>query len=193
MTTVRLATKDDEPQLMALCRELHSDNGLFQMDDDMVRAMLHRAFDKQGGIVGVIDADKEIAACLFMLISNFWYSREHHLEELFSFVRPAFRKSNYANELLGFAQKCADALHIPLVIGVLTNRRMEAKVRLYSRKLGTPAGAFFVVGGDWQNDSAMSDDLWRAHSKPKKKNGASELLVNSTSTTSVLPFLSLAN
>lgn len=193
MTTVRLATREDEAELMELCRELHADNGLFSFHEDMVREMLERAFDKRGGIIGVIDEGDKIAGAIYLLISNFWYSRDHHLEELFSYIRPAFRKSSHATTLIGFAQKCSETLGIALVIGVLTNHRMEAKVRLYSRKLGAPAGAFFVVGGEWKNENPMSDDFWRTHAKPKKKNGASELLVNSTSTTSVLPLMAIAN
>src|SRR5215469_8131893 len=152
MSEVRLATRQDEEQLMALCHALHADNGLFSMDEDMVRAMLHRAFDRQGGIVGVIDGDKELAAAIYMLLSNFWYSRDNHLEELFSFIRPPYRNGryHYIDQLADFAKDCATKIGIPLVIGVVTNKRTEPKVRLYRRLFGVPAGAFFIVGGEWK-------------------------------------------
>ena len=35
-------------------------------------------------------------------------------------------------------------------IGVVTNKQMAGKVRLYRRLLGTPAGAFFVTNSKWQ-------------------------------------------
>ena len=192
IATPRLATRADETDLLALCKELHVENGLFSMDDDMVKEMLDRAFEKRGGIIGVIDGEKKIAAAIYMLISNFWYSREHHLEELFSMVRKEYRKSPYAALLLTFAQDCSKTLGIPLVIGVLTNSRMEAKVKLYSRKFGRPAGAFFVVGGTWHNDSVASEELWRPHTRGgKRRNGTTELLVESMTTTAALPIMPL--
>lgn len=164
---VRLATPSDEAQLMDICRDLHKENGLFAMDDDMVRGMLHRAFNRQGGMIGVIDGDKEIAAVIYMLLSNFWYSRDNHLEELFAFVKPAYRKPpGHAIALIEFAKQCSDKIGIPLVIGVLSNRHMEAKVRLYRRELGAPAGAFFVFNSpNWSAQESEAFDPWRQHTR----------------------------
>jgi GNAT superfamily N-acetyltransferase len=194
--TVRLATQKDEAQLMQLCHALHADNGLFGVDDEMVKAMLYRAFDRKGGLVGVIDGGNEIAAATFLLLSNFWYSKDTHLEELFSFVKPAYRKSDYARQLLEFAKKCQREIGIPLVIGIITNTRMEAKVKLYRKKLGTPAGAFFVVGGHWINETEPVEDLWVGHThggRRKKGNGIMDAVLPSTMTTSPLPMLPLSS
>jgi hypothetical protein len=166
-SVVRIATRHDEPQLLDLCHALHADNGLFAMDDDMVRRMLNRAFDREGGIVGIIDGDGELAAAIYLLLSNFWYSRENHLEELFSFIRPAYRKSRYIDQLTDFAKECSAKIGIPLIIGIMTNKNMEEKVRLYRRKFGLPAGAFFVVGGKWKNDSVMDQNIWRGHRRKR--------------------------
>lgn len=143
---VDFATPADEPALMDMCRRLHAENGMFALDEDMVRAMLWRAFDKQGAIIGVIRGDTvPIEGVLYMLISRFWYSRQEHLEELFNFVHPDRRNPpGRAKALIGFAKECADRLAIPLVIGVVSNERTEAKVKLYQRQLGRPAGAFFL-------------------------------------------------
>jgi len=192
--TVRIATAKDELQLMDLCRALHADNGLFEMDDELTKGMLYRAFDRKGGIIGVIDGTNEIAAAIYMMLSNFWYSKQTHLEELFSFVKPPYRKSNYAKELLEFAKSCQRELGVPLVIGIITNRRQEAKVTLYRKKLGTPAGAFFVVGGHWINETEPCEDLWRRHSHGRDKkrgNGIMEAILPSTTTTAPLPMLPL--
>lgn len=189
MTVVRLATRADETDLMRLCRQLHSDNGIFEMDDAMVRAMLHRAFNREGGIIGVIDGKNEIEAALYMLISNFWYSTQHHLEELFSFVREPYRRSTHAAELIKFAERCADTLNLKLLIGVLTSHRMESKVRLYRRELGMPAGAFFVYEpGDASNEFGTSMDVWKmlyGHSRGRSK----KTLDQATMTTSAVPML----
>jgi hypothetical protein len=169
--TVRIATRADADALMAVCRELHGENGLFAMDDEMVRGMLARAFDRRGGIIGVIEKDGRIEGSIYILISNFWYSRDNHLEELWSWVRPDCRKSDHAVTLIEFAQTCAKELDLPLVIGVITNRRMAGKVRLYRRKLGYPAGAFFVFNAKWQTpNEAAGEDFWeRAFDRGKAK------------------------
>jgi Acetyltransferase (GNAT) family len=141
---VRLATKEDREEIFRLCKLLHSENGLFPMDDDLVQETMMKGINRNGGILGVIGpTGGPLEGMIYMLISNFWYSRKPHLEELFSYVPPEYRKSNHAKSLIEFAKKCATD-DIRLVIGVVSNTRTEAKVRLYERRLGKPAGAFFV-------------------------------------------------
>lgn len=140
---VRLATPADREGIMALCRMLHAENGLFPMEEDLVEETIQRAFDRKGGIIGVIGAPGQLEGIIYMLVSNFWYSRKPHLEELFNFVHPDHRKSEHAKALIEFAKKCASD-DVRLVIGVISNERTEAKVRLYERRLGKPTGAFFV-------------------------------------------------
>lgn len=142
---------------MDLCHALHQDNGLFSMDESLVREMLYRAFDRKGSVIGVIDGDSEIAGAIYMLLSHYWYTTQTHLEELFNFVRPGYRKSGYADELLEFSKECQRKIGVPLIVGIVSNHRTEAKVRLYSRQFGTPAGAFFVVGGQWIRDTEPVD------------------------------------
>ncbi len=169
---IRLGIRADEADMLALCHELHADNGLFDMEEEAVSKMLDRAYDSQGGMIGIIDGDNEIAAAIYMTITRIWYRSEEHIEELFSFVRPKYRKSNYALALVQFAMECSHASKRPLIIGILTNKRLEAKVRLYRQKLGMPAGAFFVYGiKTWANESVMdTKDLWRMHRG--KRNGS---------------------
>lgn len=143
-SVVRTAQPREEEDIMQVCRELHEENGLFDMDETMVRAMLRRAFDRRGGIIGVIGGPGAIEAVIFLIISNFWYSQQPHLEELFSYCRPQYRRSGHAKSLVEFAKRCSDELYMPLVIGIVSNIRTEAKVRLYRRQLSEPAGAFFV-------------------------------------------------
>lgn len=141
---VRKADINDEPELMEMCKELHRENGLFPMSDDKVRQYLRRAFNRHGAIIGVIGERGKIEGSIYMLIGGFWYSDEWHLEELWSYVRPQYRKSNNAKELINFAKRCSDDLAIPAVIGIISNDRTKAKVQLYQRQLGTAFGAFFV-------------------------------------------------
>lgn len=141
---------------------MHAEGGLLPLDVDCAREMFARAFDRKGGIIGVI-GNKKIEAALFLLITRHWYTSYYHLEELFNFVDPDHRRSNHAKSLIGFAKQSARTLSIPLVIGVMTNKRLAAKVRLYRGQLGHPAGAFFIFNSKW--DIAVEpaeDDFWAA-------------------------------
>jgi hypothetical protein len=40
----------------------------------------------------------------------------------------------------------AEKLSVPLAIGVLSNSRTEAKIRLYERVFDSPAGVYFLYG-----------------------------------------------
>lgn len=117
---------------------------MFSMNETKVQAMLDKAFNQQGAIIGALGPTGAIEGAIFMLISNFWYSNDWHLEELFSYVRPEHRRSTNAKELINFGKRCSDELGIPLVIGVISNDRTRAKVGLYQRQLADPVGAFFV-------------------------------------------------
>lgn len=143
---VRIATKEDEEELMELSRELHKENGIFTLNEDKVRMMLRRAFNREGGILGVIGASGAVEGMIYMLVSTFWYSDDPHLEELYAYTRPQFRKTKDTIELLSFARWCSDQSGFPLLIGILSNERTAAKVRLYQRHLDSPVGSFFLYG-----------------------------------------------
>lgn len=144
---VRKADRGDEKEVMALCRELHKENGLFTLTEEKVQSYLDRAFNRNGAIIGVIGERGRIEGAIYLMISDFWYSDDWHLAELFSYVLPQYRKSSNAKDLIAFAKRCALELKLPAVIGIISNERTEAKVNLYRRQLGTAVGAFFVFNG----------------------------------------------
>lgn len=141
---VRFADPCDFDELMALCRGLHEENGLFDVSMEKVAGMLMKHFNRDGGIIGVIGAPGKIEGAIVMHMSQMWYSDDWLLEELFSYVRPEYRRSTNAKDLIDFAKSCARTVGVPLLIGIVSNIRTEAKVGLYKRRLGPPMGAFFV-------------------------------------------------
>jgi hypothetical protein len=173
--TPRIATRADEPEIMRLLHMMHEECGMLSLDEDCARRTFARAFDRQGGIIGAIDDRKQpgrIEAMIFLLFAKFWYTNDDHLEELFNYVRPDCRDTDHAKTLITFAKNCAEKIGIPLMIGVLTNKRMAAKVRLYRRVLGNPRGTFFVHNAPsrWATDDYSNEDFWRAtfaHRKDK--------------------------
>lgn len=142
---VRQADVGDEEELIGLCRALHDENALFPMSERKVRDILRRAFDRNGGVIGVVGKGR-IEGAICLTLSTQWYADEWYIEELFNYVYPEFRRSSNARDLIAFAKMVSGELELPLLIGVLSNTRTAAKVRMYQHQLGKPAGAFFLHG-----------------------------------------------
>lgn len=150
---VRPATAADEPALMDLCRQLHAENAVLRLNEDRVRAAIRAAVQPPNyqnipntiGVIGKPNAPLEGA--IYLLASQDWYTDEWCLTEIFNFVPAPYRASTNAKDLIAYAKMISDALNMQLIIGVLSNHRTEAKIRLYSRIFGAPAGAFFHYDG----------------------------------------------
>ncbi len=141
---VRVAVPADLQQLLEMGYELHRENGLVSASELKIEAAAHRAIEGKDGVAGVIGPVGALQAMIYLVIGQYWYSDDLHLEELCNYVRPEFRKSGNAKALIGFAKKCAKNMKLPLLIGVVSNQRTSEKVRLYRRQLGFPAGAYFL-------------------------------------------------
>jgi GNAT superfamily N-acetyltransferase len=145
---VRTAVPEDEDGIMALCRLLNTENGIFKMNETKVRDMVVPSLYLFDGIMGVIGARDHIEGMVLLRISQFWYSDERFLEEMFVYVHPEYRaaKGGRARRLVEFAKKASEKLSLPLMVGILSNSRTDAKTKLYERQFGNPAGAFFLYG-----------------------------------------------
>lgn len=150
---VRKATLADKPELMEMCRELHEENAQFPMNDTKVNEMIDRAFNGKGAVIGLLGRTGAVEGGILLLINSWWYTDAWCLEEIFSYVRPQYRKSTNAKELITFGKRCSDELGIPLVIGVVSNIRTRAKVGLYTRQLSEPSGAYFIYGKTLKQDA----------------------------------------
>jgi len=145
---VRLAVPADEDKIVAMITMLHDENGLFPLSERKVRDYMQRAFLGQGAMIGVIGDVGDPVASIYLGIEQPYYSDTWYLNEAWNFVHPDYRKPGYAKKLLEWAKAGAKTLDIPLMIGIVSNHRTEAKIRLYERQL-EKAGAFFV----WNRDS----------------------------------------
>lgn len=141
---VRRAETGDTDEILAMCREMHAENGMFTMSDRRVKELISRALNKEGAVIGVVGQKGNLEASIYLLITNIWYSEDFHLEELWNFVRPAYRKSDNVEQLVSFAKRCGDEIKLPVLIGIMSNIRTKAKIRKYKRQLGDPIGAFFL-------------------------------------------------
>ena len=141
---VRRAVPADMPALIDLCIENHGENGQFSLNMPKVEDMLGRAFGKKDAVIGITGQPGRVEGAILLLISQFWYTQDWCLEEVFNYVRPEYRRSTHAKDMIQFGIRAADELAIPLVIGVVSNERTRAKVELYRRQLGDPVGGYFI-------------------------------------------------
>jgi len=113
------------------------------MSEPKVRLTIHNGVHRRGGMIAVIgEAGAPLKASLVLCLSPVWYSDEYQLLELTNFVHPDHRRSNFAKQMIAFAKHCSQSLDLDLMIGVFSNERTEAKVRLYARQL-PKRGEFF--------------------------------------------------
>lgn len=149
---VRPACAVDHAAIWRLFLQCHNENGIFKLAPDKVEFFLQRALYPQGisqndggprGQIVVIGPPGKLEALCFVIIGSFWYSHEYHLEELLVYVDPEYRKSNHAKEIINWMKKTADDLGIPVLSGIMSNHRTEAKCRLYARQL-PKIGEFFL-------------------------------------------------
>ena len=145
---VRVGGPGDVHDIMDLALAACEENGFVEPNPQKLLAEIWAALNKNRGIVGVIGPIGKPEGAVLLRVGSMWYSDREVLEEKAIFIHPDYRnaKGGRARRLCEFSKQVADALGIPLIIGVLSNNRTEAKVRLYERQFGKPSGAFFLYG-----------------------------------------------
>ena len=153
---IRLAGPQDLDEIMAIAMMACDENGFLNPNPAKLAAEIWPALHQDHGLCAVIGKpDGMIEGLVLLRIGNMWYSDSRVVEEKAIFIHPEYRsaKGGRASKLCEFSKKVADSLGIPLIIGVLSNHRTSAKVRMYERQFGPPSGAFFLYGaqtGKWQ-------------------------------------------
>jgi len=150
---VRVATPQDRASVVDLIHLLHDENGLFSLSDRKVEQQLDRYYKGGTAILGVIGPIGAVEGSIFLSIEEPYYSEDLQLTELWNMVHPAHRTKDHVGKLLDFAKRCSDETQLTLMIGIISNKRTAAKLRIYGKKL-EPAGGFFVwnpqfAGGHW--------------------------------------------
>jgi hypothetical protein len=144
---VRTGTPEDIHDLMELAKLASEENGFIQPSEAKQLDDIWQALHLNHGIVGIIGppGGKPEGAVLLRLVS-LWYSDQQVVEERGIFIHPDHRsaKGGRASRMCEFSKRVAERMGLPLLIGVLSNHRTEAKVRLYKRHFGQPAGAYFL-------------------------------------------------
>lgn len=146
---VRIGTPDDVDNIMELALNACTENGFVDAVPARLLTEIWPALNRDHGLIGIIgEPGEKPEAAVLLRIGSMWYSDQQVLEEKAVFVAPEFRgaKAGRARRLVEFSKQAADTLGIPLIIGILSDHRTEAKIRLYERQFGKPSGAFFLYG-----------------------------------------------
>ena len=144
---VRIGGPEDVHPMMELALQACEENGFVDPNPQKLLAEIWPALNLDHGLVGIIqDGGSQLEGAILLRVGPMWYSDANVLEERAIFIHPEFRnaKGGRARRLCEFSKRAADTLEVPLMIGVLSNHRTEAKVRLYERQFGKPSGAFFL-------------------------------------------------
>lgn len=152
-SNVRTATPEDEQNVLKLMRRAYQEQPIFKLNEDKMLKMIQRATQRTGGILGVIDGPNGLEGYLLCVLSQHWYTDDWVVDELSNFVDPDHRRSSHAKNLIEFGKWFAEQMHLPLIMGILSTKRTEAKIRLYRRQV-RPCGGIFV-----HNTGHLSDAL----------------------------------
>lgn len=157
---IRLGTPDDIHRMMDLALSACEENGFVDPNPHKLLHEIWAALNLDRGIVGIIEGDDGIfEGAVLLRIGDMWYSDRQVLEEKAIFIHPEYRsaKGGRARRLCSFSKEVADSLGIPLIIGVLSNHRTEAKIRLYERQFGKASGAFFLYNAQTGTAQAAAE------------------------------------
>lgn len=155
---IRFAQPIDIDPLIPLLRLRHNEAGHWcgarrgVFNEPTVRTRLELMICGGGvGFIGVIKGPKEIEATIGLVVATFWDSTEHHLEDLFNFVGPDYRRSSHAKRLRIFANDVAERLSLPLLLSQMEGDATAQKVRLLDRTMERCGSIFRHVPGEMQH------------------------------------------
>lgn len=152
-SVVRLAKPQDYAEVARLFMQDHNENAIFAIDFAKIDWLLCRLLRPEliaqadtgtRGLMGVIGPEGALEAVVAVIISSPWYSSEMVLNDLVMYVDPNYRHSGHAKALIEWMKYQSTITGIPLISGVVTKERTEAKVRLFQRQMPTKLGAFFL-------------------------------------------------
>ncbi len=151
---VRIAGPEDFQEIYRLFLQGHNENGLFTLAPKKVEWFMTRALMPEviplgdtgpRGCIGVIGPVGHLEALVFVTIGDYWYSEDKHIEEFLVYVDPEYRRSDHADALLDWMKEQVEVTGIPLMTGIISNHRTEAKCRLYRRNLPKMGEFFFLA------------------------------------------------
>lgn len=156
---LRIGTPQDVHEVMSLAIAASQENGLVNASKVRLLQTVWPALNQDHGLVGCIGKPGgEIEGMVVLNVGTLFYSDDPCVEEKVVFVKPEFRnaKGGRARKLCEFSKSVADRLTLPLIIGVFSSEATKAKMGLYKRIFGEPAGLYFLYGGATGNHKVVA-------------------------------------
>ena len=141
--TYRVGREEDIADIYDLLMAMHKEVGLVPVDKMKTLRKIVEVIEN--GMAFLAFADKRLVGSVGIAPANFWYSTSTHLQDYWTFVRPGFRKSRIAYNLLKRTKGFASKASIPLAIGVFSPDQAKRKNAMF-RRLFNPVGEMFVEG-----------------------------------------------
>lgn len=169
--SVRTGIPADMPALMELAKLGAEENGMAPYNLNAIAAEFWPALNLDHGIVGIIgDREGEPEGAVLLRVTTFWYGFNQGpdarpmLEERWLYCKKEFRavKGGRARKLCEFAKSSADLLGLPLMIGILSDIRLDAKERLYERVFGERRGVSWIYRPPSAMKAAPDDQVAQA-------------------------------
>jgi len=156
--TVRIASIADEPALLELMVIDLKENAerVAPINEDRVLDCIQGCTRRRGGVCGVIDVDGKPVATVILHPYQWYFSMQWYWMEITNFVHPDHRKSRHAADLLQFQRWWTDQMskqfghQVYLLCGVLTARRVFAKILMYRRRFAQVGAAFLYPAPNWK-------------------------------------------
>jgi hypothetical protein len=145
--SVRVANASEVHEVMRLAVMGAEENSFLPAKTELILNEVWPAVNQDKGICGCIGpAGGQLEAIVILRIGNIYYSEQACVEEKLLFCAPQFRsaKGGRAHKLCEYSKHVADILDLPLLIGVCSSERTRAKVKMYERIFGEPAGAYWL-------------------------------------------------
>lgn len=150
---VRNPTAADHLEVWRMLMQDHNENGIFPMDASKVDWLIWRLLNPDSiapqdtgtrGVMGVIGPQGALEAVAAVVIASSWYSNHLCLNDLVVYVDPNYRHSGHAKALIEWMKSQSTETGIPLISGVVTKERTQAKCRLYQRQMPVKLGEYFL-------------------------------------------------
>ena len=150
---VRTGTPADMATLMEMAKLGAQENGMVPFDINQIAKEFWPALHLDFGIVGIVGpSDGTIEGAVLLRITTFWYGFKEGpqakpmIEERWLWTHQDYRaaKGGRARKLCEFVKTTSDQLGLPLMIGILSNIRLESKIKLYERVFGKPCGVTWM-------------------------------------------------
>lgn len=140
MPNVRVAQPDETDAVFENLLPMHKETAVASLNKTKAYEEVDRLV-KQGSVI-VSEDSGGIRGSIGLYMPQWWYSDDTFLSDRWFFVHPAHRKGGHASRLIDGAKMAADALGVPLVLGVQTQVDPATKLKMFNRKMTLFGGAF---------------------------------------------------